>query len=153
MRASEGDTDEVLSSWYECNYTPVVVYKATREPLPRMLILQGPVPIVEKYQWTCIGGFTDVLDSNTCRINDRETIIKHYHCVLKPWQQNINVSARIKRKELLTFYGSLLHLKIDLLKYLREGECMVVLICMKTRHTIACGGSGYFWYLKERIPK
>ena len=48
MRVSEGDTGEVLSSWYECNYNAVVGSKAMGEPLPLMLILQVPVPVADK---------------------------------------------------------------------------------------------------------
>ena len=91
--ASEGDIGEVFYSWYECNCTDLVVSKVMGEPLPLMLIFQGPVPVAENNQWPHIGGFPDFLYSNECRNNDGEMIIKHCHCVFKPWPQTINVSV------------------------------------------------------------
>ena len=74
------------------------------------------MPVVDKDQWNCIGGFTAVLDSNYCGSNDGEIIIKHYHRFLKPCLQKINVSASSDSKELLIFYGFTELLKIDLIK-------------------------------------
>ena len=99
------------------------------EPLPLMLIFQGPVPVVDKYQWSRIGGFPAVLDSNACGRNDGAMIIKHSYRVLDPWLKTINASASTERKALLIFDGFPSHLNIDLLKYL-GGDGMVVLLCM-----------------------
>ena len=95
-----------------------------------MLILQGPVPVADKYQWPCIGGFPDVLYSNACGSNDGAIIIKHYHQVLNPWLKTINGSARSERKALIIFYGFTLHPNIYLLKEL-WGDGMMVLLRMK----------------------
>ena len=57
-------------------------------------------------------------------------IIEHYHRVLNPWLQTINVSASSERKVLLIFDGCLSELNIDLLKDMGE-DGMVVLIRMK----------------------
>ena len=56
-------------------------------------------------------------------------ILKHYHRVLKPWLQNINVSASSEMTALLIFDVCLLHLNIDLLKDM-GADGMLVLICM-----------------------
>ena len=51
LHASEGDTYEALLSWYECNCTAVVGSKSTGGPPPLMIILQVPVPVMDKDQW------------------------------------------------------------------------------------------------------
>ena len=61
LHASEGDTGEVLPGWYKCNCTAVVGYKAMGESLPLMIVFQGPVPVVDKYQWPHISGFPAVV--------------------------------------------------------------------------------------------
>ena len=82
MRVSEGDTGEVLSIQYECKCTAVVDSKATVGPLPIILIFQGPMSVMYKYQWPHIDGFTSVLEPNACGRNYRAMVIKHYHSVL-----------------------------------------------------------------------
>ena len=77
LNASEGDTGEVLLSQYECNCTSDVGSKATGEPLPLMIVFQGPVPVEDKDKWPWIGGFHAVLDWNTCGSNNEVMIIKH----------------------------------------------------------------------------
>ena len=94
-----------------------------------MFIFRGPVPVADKGQWPRIGGFPDFLYSNACRFNDGVIIIKHYHRVLNPWLQTINVSVSSERKELIIFDGFPLHLNIDLLKEL-GGYVIVALLCM-----------------------
>ena len=91
-----------------------------------MLIFQGPEPVVDKDQWPHIGGFPSILDSNDCRSNDGAMIIKHYHRVLKPWLQTINVSMSSESKALIIFDECPSHLNIDMLKDL-GGDGMVVL--------------------------
>ena len=94
------------------------------------------MPVVHKDQWPCIGGFRSILYSNACSSNDGFVIIKHYHCILNPWLQTINVSVSSDSKSLLIFDGFLLHLNIDLLKKLGE-DGMLVLLCMtNTSHEI-----------------
>ena len=134
LRASEGDTCEVLSSRYECNCTDVVGSKATGEPLPLMLILQGPVPVADKDQWPRIDGFPTLLYSNDCRRNYGAIIIKYYYRVFKTWLQTINVSAISESKELIIFYGCPLHINIDLLKELRGDGTVVLLRMTNTSH-------------------
>ena len=70
-----------------------------------MIILQGPVAVTEKDQWHHIGGFTSIIDSKYWGINHGVMIIKHYHCVLKPWLQTIKVSASSESKAVLIFDG------------------------------------------------
>ena len=93
------------------------------EPLALMIIFQGTVPVSDKDQWPRIGNFYAVLDSNACGSNYGAMIIKHYHCVLKPWIQTINVSTSSKRKAVLIFDGCLYRLSIDILKELGEMVC------------------------------
>ena len=94
-----------------------------------MLVFQGPVPVVDNYQWSHIGGFTAVLESNNRRSNYGVMIIKDYHCVLKPWLLKINVSARSERRSLLIFDGYPSYLNLDILKDLGV-DGMVVLLRM-----------------------
>ena len=85
------------------------------------------MPVVDKNQWPCIGGFPSVLESNACGRNYGAIIIKHYQCVLKPSQ--FFLSASSERKALPIFDGCPSHLNIDLLKEL-GGYGMIVLIHM-----------------------
>ena len=94
-----------------------------------MIILQVPVTLSDKYQGTCISGFPDFLDSKSCRSNDGAMIIKHYHCVLNPWVQTINVSTSSYWNAVLIFDGCLLHLNIYLLKDM-GGDVLMVLLSM-----------------------
>ena len=68
-----------------------------------------------------MGGFPCALDSNSCGSNNRAMIIKHYHHVLKPWPQTINVGASSERKAVIIFDGRPLYLNIDLIKELGWG--------------------------------
>ena len=79
------------------------------ETIPLMIIFQGPVPVLDKNKWLHISGFTAVLDLNPYGSNDGAGIIKHYHCVLKPWLQTINVSASSDRKVLM-LYANIPHI-------------------------------------------
>ena len=94
-----------------------------------MLILQLPLTVADKDKWPHIGGFPDVLESNSYGRNYGAINIKHYHRVLNPWLQTINVSASNDMKEVLIFYGCPLHLSIYLIKDM-GGDGMVALIRM-----------------------
>ena len=118
-----------------------------------MIIFQGPVPVAYKDQWLRISGYPDVLDSNACGSNNGAMIIKHHHHVLKLWLQTINDSEVSYKKALIIFDGFTLHLKIDLLKDL--GGLWYGGPTMHDKHLTQDqrGGSGDFWYLKDRISK
>ena len=83
--------------------------------------------VVNKYWWPHIGGFTAVIYSNACNINDGAMIIKYYHRVLKPWLQTINVSASSYKRALVICYGCPSHLNIDLPKELGVRGMVVLL--------------------------
>ena len=134
MHASESDTGEVLSSRYEFNCTVYIGSKAMGGALPLMLVFQGLVPVADRDQGPRIGGFPAFLDSNACGRNCGEMIIKHYHCVLKPWIYTINVSAISERKSLIIFDGCPFHLNIDMLKELGVDGIVVLLHMTNTSH-------------------
>ena len=131
----------------------VVAPKSKGEPLPLMLIFQGPVPVADNDQWPHTSGFPAFLESNSCGSNYGAVIIKHYHFALNPWLHTINVSASIKKKALLIFDGCPIAPE-----YLSAKGAWVVWyggLALQDKHLTRDqhGGSGEFWYRKDRISK
>ena len=112
----------------------VVAPKSKGEPLPLMLIFQGPVPVADNDQWPHTSGFPAFLESNSCGSNYGAVIIKHYHFALNPWLHTINVSASIKKKALLIFDGCPSHLNIDTLKDMGRYGMVVLIHMTNTSH-------------------